>query len=416
MCSYLTVPTDIAGSAKGAQGWFAVTSAQVYFDHPFHAPVRPHAQHRLRRPGARAGRARRRRAQCGVGAPPGREHQRGARRRRGRRLVTTPTGPAAGVHLPWARGARGGEGRGRPASAAVHPRPSVTSRAGSRRVRPRSCSGRGAPSSSRRSAPTLNPDSPDIHRREAVVSAALPRSPRFPRLLDVYDDGDWVALAFEAVDGRPPPHPWEPASSTPVMAALSALHDELTPSPAAVPDSRWPGTARHLFGGWADAGRRGRPAGRSTRGPRRTSPAWPSSSRAGPTPSRVRRSSTATSAPTTCCSAGDGVVFVDWPHAAVGDPGLRRRRRGRPRWCWRAGPRPRSSWPATGPRGRLDPDVVTVLLAAVSGLLRVALAAPAAARPADAARLPGRAGRGGAGLAPPPHRLVTARTACPAHR
>jgi hypothetical protein len=38
MCSYLTVPTDVAGSAKGAQGWFSVTSAQVYFDHPYHAP------------------------------------------------------------------------------------------------------------------------------------------------------------------------------------------------------------------------------------------------------------------------------------------------------------------------------------------------------------------------------------------
>ena len=38
MCSYLTVPTDVAGSAKGPNGWFSVTSAQVYFDHPFHAP------------------------------------------------------------------------------------------------------------------------------------------------------------------------------------------------------------------------------------------------------------------------------------------------------------------------------------------------------------------------------------------
>jgi hypothetical protein len=38
MCSYLTVAADIAGSAKGPQGWFPVTSAQVYFDHPFHAP------------------------------------------------------------------------------------------------------------------------------------------------------------------------------------------------------------------------------------------------------------------------------------------------------------------------------------------------------------------------------------------
>jgi hypothetical protein len=38
MCSYLTVATDVAGSAKGATGWFSVTSASVYFDHPFHAP------------------------------------------------------------------------------------------------------------------------------------------------------------------------------------------------------------------------------------------------------------------------------------------------------------------------------------------------------------------------------------------
>jgi hypothetical protein len=38
VCSYLTVPAEVAGSAKGAQGWFSVTSAQVYFDHPFHAP------------------------------------------------------------------------------------------------------------------------------------------------------------------------------------------------------------------------------------------------------------------------------------------------------------------------------------------------------------------------------------------
>jgi hypothetical protein len=38
MCSYVTVPTDIAGSAKGPDGWISVTSASVYFDHPFHAP------------------------------------------------------------------------------------------------------------------------------------------------------------------------------------------------------------------------------------------------------------------------------------------------------------------------------------------------------------------------------------------
>jgi hypothetical protein len=38
MCSYLTVPVDVSGSAKGPDGWFRVSSASVYYDHPFHAP------------------------------------------------------------------------------------------------------------------------------------------------------------------------------------------------------------------------------------------------------------------------------------------------------------------------------------------------------------------------------------------
>jgi len=38
MCSYVTVSADIAGSAKGPDGWFGVTAASVYFDHPYHAP------------------------------------------------------------------------------------------------------------------------------------------------------------------------------------------------------------------------------------------------------------------------------------------------------------------------------------------------------------------------------------------
>ena len=38
MCSYLTSVTPLAGSAKGAKGWFTVTSAMAYFDHPYHRP------------------------------------------------------------------------------------------------------------------------------------------------------------------------------------------------------------------------------------------------------------------------------------------------------------------------------------------------------------------------------------------
>jgi hypothetical protein len=38
MCSYVTERTDVSGSAKGPDGWFPLTHATVYFDHPFHSP------------------------------------------------------------------------------------------------------------------------------------------------------------------------------------------------------------------------------------------------------------------------------------------------------------------------------------------------------------------------------------------
>ena len=39
MCSYITEKAEIFGSAKGPTGWFNVDTANVYFDHPFHAPL-----------------------------------------------------------------------------------------------------------------------------------------------------------------------------------------------------------------------------------------------------------------------------------------------------------------------------------------------------------------------------------------
>jgi hypothetical protein len=37
MCTYQTTKVSIVGSGKGAQGWFPVSDATVYFDHPVHA-------------------------------------------------------------------------------------------------------------------------------------------------------------------------------------------------------------------------------------------------------------------------------------------------------------------------------------------------------------------------------------------
>ncbi|WP_433208260.1 DUF6295 family protein [Dactylosporangium sp. CS-047395] len=37
MCTYETEMVDIEGAGKGANGWFDVTRAAVYVDHPVHA-------------------------------------------------------------------------------------------------------------------------------------------------------------------------------------------------------------------------------------------------------------------------------------------------------------------------------------------------------------------------------------------
>jgi aminoglycoside phosphotransferase (APT) family kinase protein len=74
----------------------------------------------------------------------------------------------------------------------------------------------------------VNSISPDMHRTEATVTAALPRRLGSPRLLASYDDGTWVALLLEQVDGRPPAVPWQPAE---LAAALRTL-DRLSVEPA----------------------------------------------------------------------------------------------------------------------------------------------------------------------------------------
>jgi Family of unknown function (DUF6295) len=37
MCTYATERVSITGSGKGPEGWFRLTDATVYFDHPVHA-------------------------------------------------------------------------------------------------------------------------------------------------------------------------------------------------------------------------------------------------------------------------------------------------------------------------------------------------------------------------------------------
>ena len=76
----------------------------------------------------------------------------------------------------------------------------------------------------------LNPDSPQIHRREADVLRALPADHPSPTLIDLVDDGDWVALVIEWID---------------LLALLPALRLDGGPHPGEIFD-------RHPVGRTAD--------------------------------------------------------------------------------------------------------------------------------------------------------------------
>jgi aminoglycoside phosphotransferase (APT) family kinase protein len=81
-----------------------------------------------------------------------------------------------------------------------------------------------------------NPVSPQMHRAEARNTAALPAAAPAPRLFASYDDGTWVALLLEDVDGHSPGQPWQLAELSRVVAAVDELAALLTPCPVPVAD------------------------------------------------------------------------------------------------------------------------------------------------------------------------------------
>ena len=80
-----------------------------------------------------------------------------------------------------------------------------------------------------------NRESPAIYRQEARYAALLPAGLPAPRLLWTYDDGDWVALAFEDIDARPPAMPWQPTELERVLETVAGLPGLLTPAPFEAP-------------------------------------------------------------------------------------------------------------------------------------------------------------------------------------
>jgi hypothetical protein len=91
---------------------------------------------------------------------------------------------------------------------------------------------------------SANPESPGIHRREAMILAAMPASAPVARLLWSYDEGGWVALCLEDIDGRHPHEPWTEHDLALVVRTLGRMALDLTPAPFRV---EW--TAAQAFAG-----------------------------------------------------------------------------------------------------------------------------------------------------------------------
>ncbi|MEV7629372.1 phosphotransferase [Actinoplanes sp. NPDC089786] len=99
-------------------------------------------------------------------------------------------------------------------------------------------------------SPDQNPRSAELARQEAEICAALPASTNAPRLRGTFDDGHWVVLVFDDIDGRHPRTPWMKDELDAAVSAVTDLARSLTPSP--FPRGRTAAeTLATDFGGWS---------------------------------------------------------------------------------------------------------------------------------------------------------------------
>ena len=207
-----------------------------------------------------------------------------------------------------------------------------------------------------------------MHRREARIAAALPASVGTPRLLWSHDDGEWVALVFEDVDGSTPVTPWRPQELTRVLDAVTQLVESLTPSPIAVET-----IAERLhepLQGWRTLHSAGRAKSDDLAGV----PDWARRNLA--RLSALESEWEAASAGATLLHfdlradnillTPDRVLVVDWPHASLG-AGWMELLQILPSIAMQGGPKPWEIFDSH-PLGRDAPDrKVTAVLAAVAG-------------------------------------------------
>lgn len=221
-----------------------------------------------------------------------------------------------------------------------------------------------------------NPRSPGLYRREIEVMAALPTAVPAPRLRWSYDDGDWVMLVLDDIEGTMPAQPWGPCQFTRVLTTLEQLSDTLTPAPIAaisiVDDLAENFRSWHTIA--ADPALTGRldPWAQTTVARLvELESGWEDAARGETLCHADLRADN-------MLLAADGVMVVDWPYAVTGAPWVDALLF-LPSVAATSNIDPEQAWTGFGPARDADPDAVNAVLAAVAGdfLYQSMLPAPA---------------------------------------
>lgn len=96
----------------------------------------------------------------------------------------------------------------------------------------------------------LNPQTPELFRHEIQVLSSLQSAAYRPQVVGHHDDGDWVALLLEDVDGHYPDLD-DPAQADAVWSTVATQSTALTPPPAGLAITTLADNARRWAGGWA---------------------------------------------------------------------------------------------------------------------------------------------------------------------
>jgi len=206
-----------------------------------------------------------------------------------------------------------------------------------------------------------NPNSPAFHRQEARIAAQLPATAPVPRLLWTFDDGEWVVLLFEDIDGSHPAVPWRDDELARVLAALLDLGVALTPSPIEAPSIEV--SLEPLLVGWRSLASAGIApegwAGRHLDDLAALEARWPDGAGGKTLLHTDLRADN-------MLLTDEQVVFIDWPWAAVGAAWIDLANM-LPSVAMQGGPAPWTVFDAHPVSQGADADAVTAFVAGLAG-------------------------------------------------